>query len=53
MLDLSIIIAQVYLRLVSLTLLSVGLCPILSRQKQTQTRLQIAVSDELDLVDIY
>ena len=52
MLNLSIISVWIYFRLVGLTMLSVGLRHVVSRQKLTQTRLQIVVSDELKLVNI-
>ena len=53
MLNLSIISVWIYFRLVGLAMLSVGLRHAVSRQKPTQTRLQIVVSDELKLVNIH
>ena len=52
-LNLSIISVWIYFRLVGLTMLSVGLRHAVSRQKPTQTRPQIVVSDKLKLVNIY
>ena len=54
MLNLSIIIRRIQLRLVGVTMLSVGLYPGHSRQKPSQIRLQIAIDlfSEADLPDL-
>ena len=50
----SIIIARIYFRLVSLAMLSMGLRPAVSCQSRPELhRLQIAVSVELKLVNVY